>query len=103
MLAAHAAFHSAVAKATGNPLFELVARPLYHVSYGEEVVGRPARRLLGRRSTPTTVSCSTASSGGTPRRPGGAHAAPRLHHLANALSPNSRARGLELDALSLAC
>ncbi|MEV4707333.1 FadR/GntR family transcriptional regulator [Actinoplanes sp. NPDC049316] len=38
MLAAHSAFHSAVASATGNPLFELVTRPLYHVSYGEEVV-----------------------------------------------------------------
>ena len=39
MLAAHSAFHSAVAKATGNPLFELVTRPLYHAGYGEEVVG----------------------------------------------------------------
>jgi GntR family transcriptional repressor for pyruvate dehydrogenase complex len=38
MLTAHAAFHSAVASATGNPLFELVTRPLYHVTYGEEVV-----------------------------------------------------------------
>src|SRR5436190_2120692 len=38
MLAAHAAFHSAVAKATGNPLYELVTRPLYHVAYGEEVI-----------------------------------------------------------------
>ncbi|MET8150369.1 FadR/GntR family transcriptional regulator [Actinoplanes sp. NPDC049668] len=38
MLSAHAAFHSAVASATGNPLFELVTRPLYHVTYGEEVV-----------------------------------------------------------------
>jgi len=38
MLQAHAAFHSAVAKATGNPLFELVTRPLYHLSYGEEVI-----------------------------------------------------------------
>jgi DNA-binding FadR family transcriptional regulator len=37
MLRAHAEFHEAVAKATGNPLFELVTRPLYHVSYGEEV------------------------------------------------------------------
>jgi GntR family transcriptional repressor for pyruvate dehydrogenase complex len=39
MLAAHAAFHMAVAKATGNPLFELVVRPLYHASYGEEITG----------------------------------------------------------------
>jgi len=39
MLAAHAAFHSTVAKATGNPLFELVVRPLYQASYGEEVTG----------------------------------------------------------------
>jgi len=38
MLAAHTAFHSAIASATGNPLFELVTRPLYHVTYGEEVV-----------------------------------------------------------------
>jgi GntR family transcriptional repressor for pyruvate dehydrogenase complex len=38
MLAAHAAFHAAIASATGNPLFELVTRPLYHVSYGEEIV-----------------------------------------------------------------
>jgi GntR family transcriptional regulator, transcriptional repressor for pyruvate dehydrogenase complex len=39
MLHAHSDFHSAVAKATGNPLFELVTRPLYHVTYGEEVTG----------------------------------------------------------------
>lgn len=38
MLQAHSVFHSTVAKATGNPLFELVTRPLYHVTYGEEVV-----------------------------------------------------------------
>jgi GntR family transcriptional regulator, transcriptional repressor for pyruvate dehydrogenase complex len=38
MLHAHSLFHSAVARATGNPLFELVTRPLYHVSYGEDVV-----------------------------------------------------------------
>jgi DNA-binding FadR family transcriptional regulator len=38
MLTAHAAFHAAVASATGNPLFELVTRPLYHVTYGEELV-----------------------------------------------------------------
>ncbi|XVU24598.1 FadR/GntR family transcriptional regulator [Actinoplanes sp. CA-054009] len=37
ILAAHAAFHMAVAKATGNPLFELVVRPLYHASFGEDV------------------------------------------------------------------
>ncbi|MEU8814385.1 FadR/GntR family transcriptional regulator [Actinoplanes sp. NPDC048796] len=37
MLAAHAAFHMSVAKATGNPLFELVVRPLYHASFGEDV------------------------------------------------------------------
>jgi DNA-binding FadR family transcriptional regulator len=38
MLHAHSLFHSAVARATGNPLFELVTRPLYHASYGEDVV-----------------------------------------------------------------
>lgn len=37
MLRAHSDFHQAVAKATGNPLFELVTRPLYHVSYREDV------------------------------------------------------------------
>jgi DNA-binding FadR family transcriptional regulator len=43
MMAAHAAFHMAVAKATGNPLFELVVRPLYHAKYGEDVtVNLPA-------------------------------------------------------------
>jgi GntR family transcriptional repressor for pyruvate dehydrogenase complex len=39
MLAAHSAFHRAVAKATGNPLFELVGRPIYQAAYGEEVIG----------------------------------------------------------------
>lgn len=39
MLAAHSAFHRAVAKATGNPLFELVGQPVYQVSYGEDVIG----------------------------------------------------------------
>jgi GntR family transcriptional regulator, transcriptional repressor for pyruvate dehydrogenase complex len=37
MMVAHAAFHLAVVKASGNPLFELVGRPLYHASYGEAV------------------------------------------------------------------
>jgi len=37
MMAAHAAFHMAVAKATMNPLFELVVRPLYHAKFGEDV------------------------------------------------------------------
>jgi GntR family transcriptional repressor for pyruvate dehydrogenase complex len=39
MLAAHSAFHRAIAKATGNPLFELVGQPIYQVTYGEEVIG----------------------------------------------------------------
>ncbi|MEU4559684.1 FadR/GntR family transcriptional regulator [Actinoplanes sp. NPDC023936] len=39
MMAAHAAFHRAMAKATCNPLFELVGSPLYQASYGEEVIG----------------------------------------------------------------
>jgi GntR family transcriptional repressor for pyruvate dehydrogenase complex len=38
MMLAHAAFHIAVAKACGNPLFELVMRPLYHAAYGEDVL-----------------------------------------------------------------
>jgi GntR family transcriptional regulator, transcriptional repressor for pyruvate dehydrogenase complex len=37
MMLAHAAFHLAVVKASGNPLFELVGRPIYHASYGEAV------------------------------------------------------------------
>jgi GntR family transcriptional repressor for pyruvate dehydrogenase complex len=42
-MAAHATFHTAVAKATDNPLFELVVRPLYYAKYGEDVtVNLPA-------------------------------------------------------------
>ncbi len=37
MLAAHAAFHLAVAKATMNPLYDLIVRPLYFASFGEDV------------------------------------------------------------------
>jgi GntR family transcriptional regulator, transcriptional repressor for pyruvate dehydrogenase complex len=37
MMAAHAAFHTAIAKATQNPLFELVVRPLNHAKFGEDV------------------------------------------------------------------
>jgi DNA-binding FadR family transcriptional regulator len=37
MLRAHADFHSAVSAATGNPLFELINRPLYQVSFGDEI------------------------------------------------------------------
>lgn len=36
MLTAHAAFHSAMAKATGNPVFEIITRPLYQVAYRQE-------------------------------------------------------------------
>jgi GntR family transcriptional repressor for pyruvate dehydrogenase complex len=39
MMQAHAVFHAAVARATTNPLYELFTRPLYRVSYGEEVTG----------------------------------------------------------------
>ena len=38
MVRAHADFHSTVAAATGNLLFELVTRPLYLVSFGEEII-----------------------------------------------------------------
>lgn len=38
MLRGHSAFHSAVAAATCNPLYDLVTRPLYQVSYGEELL-----------------------------------------------------------------
>jgi GntR family transcriptional regulator, transcriptional repressor for pyruvate dehydrogenase complex len=44
MLLAHAAFHMAVAKATRNPLFELMVRPLYHATYGEAVTGNLPER-----------------------------------------------------------
>lgn len=37
MLAAHRAFHAALAAATRNPLFELLCRPLYQVSNEREV------------------------------------------------------------------
>jgi GntR family transcriptional repressor for pyruvate dehydrogenase complex len=35
---AHAEFHAAVAKATANPLFELITRPLYQVTFGGELI-----------------------------------------------------------------
>ncbi|BCB81665.1 FadR/GntR family transcriptional regulator [Phytohabitans flavus] len=38
MLAAHRAFHAALVAATGNPLLELLCRPLYQVSNEREVV-----------------------------------------------------------------
>ncbi|GLY98948.1 FadR/GntR family transcriptional regulator [Actinoplanes sp. NBRC 103695] len=38
MIQAHADFHAAVAKATANPLFELVTRPLYQVECGSELI-----------------------------------------------------------------
>lgn len=37
MMVAHTAFHAAVAKATGNPLFELVVRPIYQAAYSEDL------------------------------------------------------------------
>lgn len=37
-LAAHAAFHQAVASATGNPLFELVTHPFYAVANERQLV-----------------------------------------------------------------
>lgn len=37
MMVAHVAFHAAVAKATGNPLFELVVRPIYQAAYSEDL------------------------------------------------------------------
>ncbi|BCB87049.1 FadR/GntR family transcriptional regulator [Phytohabitans suffuscus] len=37
MLAAHRAFHSALGAATGNPLLELLSRPLYQVSNERDV------------------------------------------------------------------
>jgi GntR family transcriptional regulator, transcriptional repressor for pyruvate dehydrogenase complex len=37
MMRAHAVFHAAVTRASGNALFELFTGPLYRVSYGEDV------------------------------------------------------------------
>lgn len=73
MLLAHAAFHMAVAKATGNPLFELVVRPLYHASYGEELtdalppgywaqVDADHRQLLERLIAQDAEAASLAAS-----------------------------------------
>jgi GntR family transcriptional regulator, transcriptional repressor for pyruvate dehydrogenase complex len=73
MLLAHAAFHMAVAKATGNPLFELVVRPLYHVSYGEELtdalppgywtqIDADHRQLLDRLIAQDAEAASLAAS-----------------------------------------
>ncbi len=39
MIRAHAAFHGALAAATGNALFELVTRPLYQLLNGDELGG----------------------------------------------------------------
>src|SRR4051812_27567671 len=39
MVRAHAAFHGALAAATGNALFELVTRPLYQLLNGDELGG----------------------------------------------------------------
>ena len=38
MIRAHGDFHAAVAKATANPLFELVTRPLYQVTFGTGLI-----------------------------------------------------------------
>jgi GntR family transcriptional repressor for pyruvate dehydrogenase complex len=51
MLRAHSEFHQAVAKATANPLFELVTRPMYHVSYGEELTESLPDGYWGRIDT----------------------------------------------------
>jgi DNA-binding FadR family transcriptional regulator len=72
-LAAHVAFHLAVAKATGNPLFELVVRPLYCASYGEDLhdtlppgywerMDADHRQLLDRLAVQDTEGASTAAT-----------------------------------------
>ena len=62
MMSAHAAFHRAMAKATGNPLFELVGSPLYQASYGEEVVGALPEGYWSRIDTDhrSLLACVTA-------------------------------------------
>jgi len=44
-LAAHRAFHAALAAATGNPVYELLARPLYAVGNEEELAERASPAL----------------------------------------------------------
>jgi len=44
-LAAHRAFHAALAAATGNPVYELLARPLYAVGNEGELAERASSRL----------------------------------------------------------
>ena len=72
MLRAHSDFHGAVAKATGNPLFELVTLPLYQVSYGEDVtvslpegywarIDRDHRELLRCLTDQDPVAAQTAA------------------------------------------
>ncbi len=53
-VAAHRAFHVALAAATGNPLYELVVRPLYSVGNATEIGARaaPEALALGRRRAP---------------------------------------------------
>ena len=43
--AAHLAFHAALAAATGNPVYELIARPLYAVGNEAELAERASQRL----------------------------------------------------------
>ena len=63
----------AVAKATGNPLFELVVRPLYHASYGEDLseslptgywaqIDADHRLLLDRLTAQDAESASLAAA-----------------------------------------
>jgi DNA-binding FadR family transcriptional regulator len=44
-VAAHRAFHVALAAATGNPLYELVVRPLYSVGNAAEIGARATPEL----------------------------------------------------------
>ena len=93
MLAAHAAFHSAVAKATGNPLFELVTRPLYHASYGEDLVGSLPAGYWARIDADhrELLDCLTAA-GSRGGHHGGAPA-PRLHRRGRERRSSSRCGG----------
>ncbi|GAB1642886.1 FadR/GntR family transcriptional regulator [Krasilnikovia sp. MM14-A1259] len=72
MCAAAAAFHAAVCKATRNPLFELVTRPVYDASCGDEVihhlpegywaeVDRDHRELLARILARDAEGAATAA------------------------------------------
>ncbi|MCU7724490.1 FCD domain-containing protein [Actinoplanes sp. KI2] len=74
-MAAHAAFHMAVAKATGNPLFELVVRPLYHAQFGADVTANLPADYWTRIDADhrAMIDCITARDVESARRTASSH------------------------------